>query len=162
MFSIAEIMTRKPYTLGADDSLLDARRLMAEHHIRHIPVVSATGTLIGVVSQRDVLAAADSNLMRDQTGGDPRELYVALSSVMTAPVHTVDEAASLRGTALHLQKNRLGCLPVLRDQKLVGIITDSDFVSVAINLMEQLEMTEEEGSADSLDDLEDSTEEIIQ
>ena len=163
MFSIVEIMTREPYTLGADDSLLDARRLMAEHHIRHIPVVSSTGTLIGVVSQRDVLAAADSNLMRDQAGGDPRELYVALTSVMTAPVQTVDETASLRGTALHLQKNRLGCLPVLRDHKLVGIITDSDFVSVAINLMEQLEMTEtEEDGTDSLDDMEDLTDEIDQ
>ena len=152
MISVAEIMTREPYTLGAEDSLLDARRLMTEHHIRHVPIVSTTGTLIGVVSQRDVLAAADSNLMRDHVGSNPRELTVALPSVMTAPVQTVDENASLRGTAMHLQKNKLGCLPVVRDHKLVGIITDSDFVSVAINLMEQLEITEAEDGVNSLDD----------
>ena len=152
MISVAEIMTREPYTLGAEDSLLDARRLMTEHHIRHVPIVSTTGTLIGVVSQRDVLAAADSNLMRDHVGSNPRELTVALTSVMTAPVQTVDENASLRGTAMHLQKNKLGCLPVVRDHKLVGIITDSDFVSVAINLMEQLEITEAEDGVNSLDD----------
>ena len=62
-------------------------------------------------------------------------------------MHTVDERASLRGTALHLLKNRLGCLPVLRDGELVGIITDSDFVAVAANLMEQLEQVEEEADA---------------
>lgn len=57
MLTVAEIMTREPYTLGPDDSLAGARKLMAEHHIRHIPVLSAEGTLIGVVTQRDVLAA---------------------------------------------------------------------------------------------------------
>ena len=142
MLSVAEIMTREPHTLGANDTLLDARKMMAEHHIRHVPVVTADGELIGLVSQRDVLAAADSNLFRDQGGADPREVYVALSSIMTSPVQTVDEHASLRGTAMHLQKNRLGCLPVVRDHALVGIITDSDFVAVAINLMEHIEDAE--------------------
>ena len=63
---------------------------------------------------------------------------------MTAPVQTIEEQAGLRGTAMHLQKNRLGCLPVLNDGTLIGIITDSDFVSIAINLMEQLEVVEPE------------------
>jgi predicted transcriptional regulator len=61
---------------------------------------------------------------------------------MTSPVQTVDEHASLRGTAMHLQKNRMGCLPVLREGKLVGIVTDSDFVAIAITLMEQMEEAE--------------------
>ncbi len=142
MLSVAEIMTREPYTLGPDDSLQQARQLMEEHHIRHIPVVSGDHTLVGVVSQRDVLAASDSSLMGD-TG---TQRYVALSSVMTSPVQTVDQHASLRGAAMHLQKNKLGCLPVLTDGKLVGIVTDSDFVAVAINLMEQAEMSEPDES----------------
>ena len=143
MLTVAEIMTREPYTLGPDDSLAGARKLMAEHHIRHIPVLSAEGTLIGVVTQRDVLAAGDSTVVSgkaDRAGED----YVALSAIMTTPVQTVDESASLRGTALHLQKHKVGCLPVLRKGKLVGIITDSDFVTIAINLMEQLEAQEPE------------------
>ena len=74
------------------------------------------------------------------------ERYVALSSIMTSPVQTVDEQAGLRGTAMHLLQNRLGCLPVVREEKLVGIITDSDFVGIAINLMEQLEQGEPEPS----------------
>lgn len=143
MLSVAEIMTRQPYTLGPDDSLLDARKLMAEHHIRHIPILCGDGNLVGLVSQRDILAAEDSSVISEKAG-DAEEGYVALSSIMTSPVQTVDEHAGLRGTALHLQKNKMGCLPVLNEGRLVGIITDSDFVAIAINLMEQLETMEPE------------------
>ncbi|MEE4145171.1 MAG: CBS domain-containing protein [Halieaceae bacterium] len=143
MLTVAEIMTREPYTLGPDDTLATARQLLAAHHIRHIPVVSADGSLIGLVSQRDVLAAGDTSVL-NREGGSSRENYVALSSIMSSPVQSVDESASLRGTALHLQKHKVGCLPVLRKGRLVGIITDSDFVAIAINLMEQLESVEPE------------------
>ena len=142
MLSVAEIMTAQPHTLGPDDSLAQARAMMSEQHIRHIPIVDDQGALVGVVSQRDVLAAADSSVLADKAAHEEEERYVALSAIMTAPVRTVEESASLRGTAIHLQSNRLGCLPVTRSGKLVGIITDSDFVSVAINLMEQLEQSE--------------------
>lgn len=142
MLTVAEIMTKEPYTLGPDDNLASARQIMAEHHIRHIPVVSSDGNLIGLVSQRDVLAAEDSTVLNEEGGADSRDQYVAISSIMTAPVQTVDEHAGLRGTAMHLQKNKLGCLPVVDGSKLVGIITDSDFVAIAVNLMEQLESSE--------------------
>ena len=142
MLTVAEIMTREPYTLGPDDNLASARQIMAEHHIRHIPVVSSDGNLIGLVSQRDVLAAEDSSVLNEEGGEGSRDQYVAISSIMTAPVQTVDEHAGLRGTAMHLQKNKLGCLPVVDGSKLVGIITDSDFVAIAVNLMEQLESSE--------------------
>lgn len=143
MLTVAEIMTREPYTLGPEDSLTTARQLLAEHRIRHIPIVSAEGSLIGLVSQRDVLAAGDSTLV-NRKGPGSGENYVALSAIMNSPVQTTDESASLRGAALHLLKNKLGCLPVTRRGKLVGIITDTDFVSIAINLMEQLEAAEPE------------------
>ena len=147
MLTVAEIMTREPYSLGPDDTLENARHLMAEHHIRHIPVVSADDTLIGLVSQRDVLAAEDSTVLNEEGGKGSRDRYVAVSSIMTTPVQTVDENTGLRGTAMHLQKNKLGCLPVLNKGKLVGIITDSDFVAIAINLMEQLVVNESEPEA---------------
>jgi len=142
MFSVAEIMTREPYTLGPDDTLAQARQMMAEHHIRHIPVLSADNSLIGLVSQRDVLAAGDSKILSREDAAGAKDHYVALSSIMTSPVQTVEEDASLRGTAMRLQQNKLGCLPVLNAGRLVGIITDSDFVTIAINLMEQLESNE--------------------
>ena len=153
MLTIAEIMTREPYTLGPDDTLATARQLLAEHHIRHIPIVSAEGALLGVVSQRDVLAAGDTSVL-NRNGGGALENYVALSSIMATPVQTADESASLRGAALHLLKNKVGCLPVLRKGKLVGIITDSDFVAIAVNLMEQLEAAEPDEDDFDSDDAE--------
>ena len=153
MFSVAEIMTREPHSLMPEDTLLDARNLMSEHHIRHVPIVNPEGCPVGIVSQRDVLAAADSNLFRDQASGNAKELYVALSSVMTTPVQTVEEHENLRGAAMRLQRQKMGALPVIKDEKLVGIITDSDFVSIAINLMEQLETVEpDESDFDDFDD----------
>lgn len=141
MLSVSEIMTREPYTIGPDDTLETARKMMAEHHIRHIPVVNENGSLVGLVSQRDVLAAEDSSVLNPAADQSP-ERYVAVSSIMTTPVQTIEESASLRGTAMFLQQHKLGCLPVVDKGELTGIITDADFVGVAINLMEQLEFAE--------------------
>jgi CBS domain-containing protein len=117
---------------------------MREHHIRHIPIVSSDGSVLGIVSHRDVLAASDSRLVHEDAESAGKEDYVALSSVMSSPVQSVPETAELRAVAMHLRKQRLGCLPVVRDGQLVGIVSDSDFLEVAITLMEQLEMTEPE------------------
>ena len=80
MLTVAEIMTREPDTLGPDDTLAAARQLLADHHIRHIPIVSGDGSLIGLVSQRDVLAAGDTTVL-NREGASSRENYVALSSI---------------------------------------------------------------------------------
>jgi CBS domain-containing membrane protein len=144
MLTVAEIMTREPYTLGPDDTLEKARKMMAQYLIRHIPVIDDEDTLVGLITQRDVLAAQDSTVL-NQIGDDSScDRYIAVSSVMTTPVKTTGESASLRSTAMYLQRHKLGCLPVLSEGKLAGIITDSDFVQVAINLMEQLELSEPE------------------
>ncbi len=142
MLTVAEIMTREPYTLGPDDTLEKAREMMAQHLIRHIPVIDDENNLVGLITQRDVLAAEDSTVLHPIDNDNSSDRYVAVSSVMTAPVQTTGESASLRSTAMYLQKHKLGCLPVLSEGKLAGIITDSDFVQVAINLMEQLELSE--------------------
>jgi CBS domain-containing protein len=144
MITVAELMTTDLYTLSPTHTLADARKLMAEHYIRHIPVLDAQGNLKGVVSQRDVLAASESSLKADGLALSDSE--VLLASFMTSQVTTVDGSADLRGAALFLQKEKVGCLPVVEDGKLIGIITDSDYVGIAINLMEQLEDAEPEES----------------
>jgi CBS domain-containing membrane protein len=142
MLDVADIMTREPYTLGPDNTLAEVRTMMAEHHIRHVPVVNDEGRVIGIVSQRDVLAAGDSTLLQQGRTSLDVERLVALSAIMSSPVRTVPPEAGLRATALLLHQHRIGCLPVLDGHNLVGIITDADFVAVAINLMEQLEYSE--------------------
>lgn len=148
MFSVAEVMNTELFTLSEDSSIKDARDLMSEHHIRHIPVVSGSNRLLGLVSQRDVLAAADSILLVSPRDAEAQEAFVSVASVMTVSVNTIEETANLRGAAMYMQKHKIGCLPVVRGENLVGIITDSDFVAVAINLMEQMEELEPENFED--------------
>lgn len=142
MLTVLECMTENPYTLSPDNTVQDARKAMDERRIRHIPIVNDNSVLVGIVSQRDVLAAEDSSLVTTELNRLASDSLVALSSIMTTPVQTALENADLRATAIRLQRDKLGCLPVVKDRQLVGIITDSDFVAIAINLMEQLEMAE--------------------
>ena len=138
-FSIAEIMTTEPETLGVDDSLETARDMMSQRGFRHIPIVDGNGSLAGLVTQSDVLAASASNLGGD---GERPASKVRIGEFMTRDVATVDERAELREAAMYLQRHKYGCLPVVTAGRLRGIVTDSDFVGVAINLLEQLELSE--------------------
>ncbi len=142
MFTVAEFMSTDLKTLGPDNSLAEARALMIERRIRHLPIV-ADGKLLGIVSHRDVLAAADSQLLDEAEAHRDKERFVALSELMTRDPLTIDERDSLRAAALLMQRHKLGCLPVVRDGVLRGIVTDSDFVSIAIDLLEQMEVSEE-------------------
>jgi CBS domain-containing protein len=140
MIKITEVMSTDVYTLSPDDTLSKARGLMMDKRIRHIPVVDEERQLVGLLTHRDLLAAADSALSAEgEEQRSKREHSTPVSRVMTMQLSSIDENASLRGAALHLQKYKHGCLPVLREGRLVGIITDSDYVGVAINLLEQLE-----------------------
>ena len=147
MFTIDAIMTTDVVTIPPSASLADAREIMQEHRIHHLPVVNADGTLVGLVTLTDVLNASDSSLRNEDSR--IRATDITLSEVMVTDIATVAESASLRQAALFIEKHKIGCLPVVTDGKLKGIITDSDFVAVAINLLEQLEFSE----PDDLDDI---------
>ena len=143
MITISEFMTSKPYTLRESDSLNDARIIMTEKHIRHIPITDDDDHLLGLVTQRDVLAATAPAMMR-QGNNVSYEADVRLSDIMKRDVSVIHKSDPLRQAALYIQSRKYGCLPVVSDDRLVGIITDSDFIDIAINLLEQAEMMEEE------------------
>jgi len=137
MMTLDMIMSTDLVTIAPGDTLAIARSLMNENRIHHLPVVD-DGELVGLVTLTDVLAATDS-FLRDPENRIHADEIVA-RDIMVTDVATVDEHASLRQAALFLEKHRIGCLPVVTDGELKGIITDTDFVGVAINLLEQLEM----------------------
>jgi CBS domain-containing membrane protein len=139
MFSIEAIMSTNLITVPPSATLAEARTLMHDNRIHHIPVLDGE-KLIGLISLTNVLAATDSFLRDDGTRIHAND--IGIKDAMVSEVATVDVNASLRQAALFLEKHKIGCLPVLDDGTLVGIITDTDFVAVAINLLEQLEETE--------------------
>lgn len=140
MFNLETIMTTDLITLSPSASLADARALMQEHKIHHLPVVDEDERLVGLVTLTNVLAATDSILRN--TDNRIHAADVRVKEIMVIDVATVDRRASLRQAALFLEKHRIGCLPVVTEGKLKGIITETDFVAVAINLLEQLEENE--------------------
>ena len=148
MFTIEAIMSTYLITLAPSATLAEARTLMYEHRIHHIPVVK-NEKLVGLVTLTNVLAATDSFLRDPQNRIHANEISIA--DAMVEDVATVDVNASLRHAALFIERHKIGCLPVLDDDNLVGIITDTDFVGVAINLLEQLEETEPDDEFEDFD-----------
>ena len=145
MITIDEFMTADPYTLSENHSLYDARKIMTEMHIRHIPITDNNKHLLGLVTQRDVLAATDSNSKHQiKSAPDAADQDIMLSDIMIKNVSIIHETDSLRQAALYIQSHKYGCLPVVKDDQVVGIITDSDFIDIAINLLEQVEVVESE------------------
>ncbi len=140
MFSIDAIMSTNLITIKPETSLAEARSLMQENRIHHLPVLDDEGELVGLVTLTNLLAATDS-ILRDAENRI-HAVDISIADVMVTDLATVDRNASLRQAALFLEKHRIGCLPVTDDGKLHGIITDTDFVGVAINLLEQIEDTE--------------------
>jgi len=133
------IMSTNLITISPKDNLARARELMHDNSIHHLPVC-VDKELVGLVTLTNVLAATDSILRDPNSRMHAKEILV--EDMMVTDIATVDENASLRQAALFLEKHRIGCLPVVTDGNLHGIITDTDFVGVAINLLEQIEDTE--------------------
>ena len=140
MMSLDVIMSTDLKTVAPQDSLATVRKLMHENRIHHVPVVNEEDNLVGLVTLTDVLAATDSILRDDDTRLHATEIKV--QDIMVQNLVTIDEHASLRQAALFLEKHRIGCLPVVTNGNLRGIVTDTDFVGVAINLLEQIEESE--------------------
>ncbi|MCC4265347.1 CBS domain-containing protein [Oceanimonas baumannii] len=155
---VSEIMSSRVLGLSPSASLAEARTLMQRHHIRHLPVIE-NEALIGLVSQRDILAAQESSLEQGRNGQFLEQHR--LSEIMITGVTTVSPHAGIREAALYLQKHKYGCLPVVNKGKLVGIVTDSDFIAVAIHLLEvldnQLDERDEAPDLNELDELQAAT-----
>ncbi|EGR2495789.1 CBS domain-containing protein [Vibrio cholerae] len=147
MIKVEDMMTRHPHTLLRTHTLNDAKHLMEALDIRHVPIVDANKKLLGIVSQRDLLAAQESSLQRSAQG-DSIAFETPLFEVMHTDVTSVAPQAGLKESAIYMQKHKIGCLPVVAKDVLVGIITDSDFVTIAINLLE----LQEESEPDELDE----------
>lgn len=131
MLDISEIMTprRSLVVIHPTSTVDEARQMMANHKIRHLPVMDEAGALVGIVSQTDILLAGN-----DHAG--------VVNDIMVRDPDTVDERDNVRHAALLMFRRKRSCLPVLRDGQLRGIVTDSDFLGVAITLMEQFESAE--------------------
>ncbi len=116
-------------TVSPSETLYIADGLMSLGDVRHLPVLSGKA-LVGILTQRDLLRAPSLLAHVPEFAADPRAALWALrvEEVMTTPIVTIGAEASVEEAAEQLLKDRVGCLPVMEDGRLAGIVTTSDLI----------------------------------
>jgi acetoin utilization protein AcuB len=133
---VREWMTEKVITVTPDISMMKASRLMKEHNIHRLPVLDERGSLLGIISDRDIKEASPSKA----TTLDMHELYYLLSEIKVRDIMTKNPLSvhgddSVEQAAILMVERHIGGLPVVDDKgRLIGIITDSDIFKVFINI----------------------------
>jgi CBS domain-containing protein len=121
--SVSTILRRKPPTIVTIDetaTVADAAQRLAQHRIGALPVMGAGGRLAGIISERDIVRGVAAK------GGEA--LTEPVSSLMTAGVETATEAESIGDVMLRMTKGRFRHMPVLKDGRLIGMISIGDVV----------------------------------
>ncbi len=133
---VSERMTHPVITAHPDLPIQDALALMRQENIRRLPVVDSRGRLVGMVSDRDLLHASPS----DATSLSVWELNYLLSKItidqiMTKEVISVTGDTPIEEAARIMADSKIGGLPVLKDNELIGIITETDLFKIFLELL---------------------------
>jgi len=123
---VRDIMREKVVTISASDSLSTAEDIMRLGGVRHMPVVHG-GKLVGVVSERDLLRVSLSAL--NASGSEERRAFLQaldIGHAMSTPAIVIEPFVTIDKAALLLAEHKIGCLPVVDDEELVGLVTATD------------------------------------
>lgn len=132
---VGERMTKRPITVTEDTTLPEALELMRKEKIRRLPVLDKHGKLVGIVTELDLLRASPSPATTLSVYEIPYLLAkVKMREIMTTNVITVTEDTPIEEAARIMADNKIGGLPVMRDGKLVGIITETDLFKLFLEL----------------------------
>ncbi|EMR05710.1 Inosine-5'-monophosphate dehydrogenase [Bhargavaea cecembensis DSE10] len=128
---LEEMMNTDVVTLGPGHTIREARELMEDRKIRHLPIVDDEGGIVGVVSDRDLKEAIPSSLIGKQ---DLSVYETPLSDIMTKDPMVAHPLDFVEDAAVIFYENGIGCLPVVSSGKVVGIITETDLLYRYIEL----------------------------
>lgn len=142
----ADIMTRDVLTLNGETSVLDAARAFLQHHISGMPVVDGKGTLIGVLTEGDLLRRTETGTERHRAhwlevllgpGRAAADYTIAnarkVGEVMSDQVVTIAPDTSLEHAVALMERHRIKRLPVMADGKLVGIVSRADLLRALVD-----------------------------
>ena len=124
--SVSKYMTREVVCLRRTDTVLRARDAMDNGELRHLPIVDEGNRLVGIISDLDVIAAIATGERRTVVG-----------DIMTHPVLSVTAGTPAHEAVACLLQHKIGALPVVADDGgvLVGIVTETDFLRVALRTL---------------------------
>jgi CBS domain-containing protein len=127
---VGQFMATDLFTVRPDDLVDLAASVMNWRHIRHVPVENEEGRLVGLLSHRAMLRLLTSRNRNEESGVTVREIMTSDPLTVTSTTPTLE--------ALELMRcNRIGCLPVVDDDRLIGIVTSFDFLQAAATLFKE-------------------------
>jgi len=125
---VREIMMGSPVTLKPEDTLDLANDVISLGRIRHIPVVE-DGRLVGLLSERDLMGAAATTIFGlKQRSKSALLKSVLIKDVMKKKVVTVKPDTPIKQTARLMKEKKIGCVPVVSEGALVGLVTTTDIL----------------------------------
>ncbi|OFW59739.1 MAG: hypothetical protein A2V52_06255 [Actinobacteria bacterium RBG_19FT_COMBO_54_7] len=137
MLKVRDRMTRQPVVLAPEDNLRKARRLMEERGLRRFPVLD-NGVLVGIVTDRDIRAADIScAVVQEKRYEDYILDHVLVGGIMTPNPITVHPDTPLTEAAGIILENKIGGLPVLENERLVGMITETDLIRTLTEMLKR-------------------------
>ncbi|WP_175639920.1 acetoin utilization AcuB family protein [Metabacillus schmidteae] len=128
---VKDIMKNNIVTLRPEDTISVALKTMKKNKIRHIPILNDHHFLVGLITERDVKDASPSIFqleLKENFLNKPIQDVMSKNLITGHPLDFVEEVAAI------LIDNQIGCLPILQDQKLVGLITKSDLLHTFVKL----------------------------
>jgi CBS domain-containing membrane protein len=133
---VQDVMQKEVATLSLEDSLDVAEDIMNLGRVRHLPVVAGDRRLVGRVTQRDLLRASVASVLElsrsvehDWLKAIPVRLVMSTELLTVSPTETLNDAVQL------MISKKFGCLPVVEDAKLVGLLTETDCLQVLARLL---------------------------
>ncbi len=128
--TVEQFMSRDLFTVRPEDVIDLAVNLMDWKHIRHVPVEDADGDLVGIVSHRDLLQLFSLPMLRNNQ-------EIVVKNVMRKNLITISPETDTLDALYLMREKNIGCLPVVKNKKLVGLITAHDFLTVSTRLFEE-------------------------
>ncbi len=140
MMHVQDIMSKEVLSMCEDESIAKARTIMSVARIRHVPVVDKEDSFVALITHRDILAVTVSRL-----AGISAEMQADLDEgikardIMNCDACTVSPDTGLKDAANILLRHKYGCLPVLDGRRLVGMLTEADFLRLTIHLLDAVD-----------------------
>ncbi|MDF1592925.1 MAG: CBS domain-containing protein [Desulfobacterales bacterium] len=135
---ISRSMTRKVITIDENTNILDAKKKMAEHRIRHLPVVTKDNRLCGIVTDRDIRSAMPSSVLDDpdRAMDQSRLARIKVTEIMTKNPVTLSPRDTLQDALLMIQEKKVGAFTVVDEQGILkGILSTRDLMRAFINVL---------------------------
>lgn len=135
---VKDLMQTDIVTLQTNDTLNIAEDIMGMGRLRHLPVIQTNGRLVGMVSQRDLLKASLSSALQVSAYKQQQWLgKIAVRDVMSKGVVAVEADADIEEALKVLLIEKFGCLPVVEEKKLVGVLTETDLLEYLQRLLQE-------------------------